>query len=219
MLIISSCYFADDPLYYPEGHCWVRFQGDDVTVGTDSILCWVAGKVASVGFPQNREVQRNHVLVSVEGPRHFDVIRSPFNCKITSINEELVSNPSLINKDPYGKGWLVTVKVDPTESQTQLLQPIEKVRQTFERMIREMGIRCFKEFPDYDMYEIGTECSAVLSRLNDLLSSSAAGTVVHIVSDDPTAEIEIIRWSEQTGNSLVESRSEGNIKHFLVKKC
>src|SRR5579883_2241450 len=57
-----------------------------------------------------------------------------------------------------------------------------------------------------------------LVNLNDLLSRARIGTVVHIVSDDPTSDLEILRWSDQTGNEFLESRKEGNIYHFLVRK-
>jgi len=57
----------------------------------------------------------------------------------------------------------------------------------------ELGVHCFAGFPDYEMYEIGVECSAVLVMLNDFLATSEKGIVVHIVSDDTTADIEMER--------------------------
>ena len=44
------------------------------------------------------------------------------------------------------------------------------------------------------------------------------GEVIHLVSDDPTADIEMLRWSEDKGQSLLETREEGNLFHFIVKK-
>lgn len=84
--------------------------------------------------------------------------------------------------------------------------------------IVEFRARCFKAFPDHEMVEIGTECSAVLVKLNELFSTISDGDVVHLVSDDPTAYVEMVRWTDQTGNSLVEWRSEVNLFHFIVKK-
>src|SRR5215203_828544 len=45
-----------------------------------------------------------------------------------------------------------------------------------------------------------------------------AGEVIHLVSDDPTADLEMLRWSEERGQSLLEMRNEGNLFHFIVKK-
>jgi TusA-related sulfurtransferase len=41
---------------------------------------------------------------------------------------------------------------------------------------------------------------------------------VHVVSDDPFAEIEMVRWSDRSGNELVEAKQEGNLYHFIVEK-
>jgi glycine cleavage system H protein len=84
--------------------------------------------------------------------------------------------------------------------------------------IRELRVRCFKAFPDYEMWEIGVECAGVLVRLNDLMGQSSLNEVVHVVSDDPTADIEMVRWSDETGQQLLESRKEGKLMHFIVRK-
>jgi TusA-related sulfurtransferase len=68
------------------------------------------------------------------------------------------------------------------------------------------------------MFEIGVECAATLTKLDELLLKVPIGDVVHLVSDDITADLEMIRWSEQTGQSLLEIRTEGNLFHFIVKK-
>ena len=69
------------------------------------------------------------------------------------------------------------------------------------------------------MFEIGVECSAVLLKLNELVTTIPVGNVVHLISDDPTAYVEMVRWTEQTDNSLVEWRTEGNLFHFIVRKA
>jgi len=86
------------------------------------------------------------------------------------------------------------------------------------KKIAEFHARCFKAFPDHEMYEIGTECSAVLVRLNELLATIPIGDVVHLVTDDPTSYVEMVRWMDQTGHELVDWRQEGNLFHFIVRK-
>ncbi|MDW0316232.1 MAG: sulfurtransferase TusA family protein, partial [Nitrososphaeraceae archaeon] len=76
----------------------------------------------------------------------------------------------------------------------------------------------FVAFPDHEMFEIGVECSATLAKLDELLKKTPPGEVIHLVSDDPTADIEMLRWSEDKGQSLLETRKEGNLFHFIVKK-
>jgi TusA-related sulfurtransferase len=84
--------------------------------------------------------------------------------------------------------------------------------------IAELKVRCFAEFPDQEMFEIGVECSAVIVKLNDTLAGLPSGTVVHLVSDDPTSDIEVERWKGDTGNDLLDSLREGNLHHFVVRK-
>jgi TusA-related sulfurtransferase len=84
--------------------------------------------------------------------------------------------------------------------------------------IQKLRVRCFAAFPDHEMFEIGVECSATLAKLDELIEKVPAGEVIHLVSDDPTADLEMSRWSEERGQSLLEIKNEGNLLHFIVKK-
>jgi TusA-related sulfurtransferase len=55
--------------------------------------------------------------------------------------------------------------------------------------------------------------------LNELVSKIEKGEVIHIVSDDPTSDIEMIRWSEEKGQELLEIRKEDSLIHFIVRKA
>src|SRR5918999_1632386 len=58
-----------------------------------------------------------------------------------------------------------------------------------------------------------------LAKLNEIIEKIPTGEVIHLVSDDPTADLEMLRWSEERGGqSLLEMRNEGNLFHFIVKK-
>jgi TusA-related sulfurtransferase len=84
--------------------------------------------------------------------------------------------------------------------------------------MEKLHVRCFAAFPDHQMFEIGVECAATLTKLGELISKIPQGEVVHLVSDDLSADFEMIRWSEETGQKLLETRREGNLFHFIVKK-
>ena len=99
-----------------------------------------------------------------------------------------------------------------------LLSRAADVAEALEKKIAKFHARCFKAFPDHEMYEIGTECSAVLVRLNELLTTASVGEVVHLVTDDPTSYVEMVRWTDQTGHEFVDWRQEGNLFHFIVRK-
>ena len=84
--------------------------------------------------------------------------------------------------------------------------------------IQKLRVRCFAAFPDHEMFEIGVECSATLAKLDELIKKISIEEVIHLVSDDSTADLEMLRWSEERGQSLLEMRNEGNLFHFIVKK-
>jgi TusA-related sulfurtransferase len=68
------------------------------------------------------------------------------------------------------------------------------------------------------MYELGTECAATLTKLDELLTKIDIGEIVYLASDDITADLELTRWSKENSQSILEIRKEGPIFHFLVRK-
>jgi SirA-like protein. len=86
------------------------------------------------------------------------------------------------------------------------------------KLIEKLHVRCFSAFPDYEMFEIGVECAATLTKLDELIGKIDVGNIVHVVSDDTSADLEMIRWSEEREQNLLEFRKEGNLYHFIVKK-
>lgn len=187
-------------------------------VGITSLLSWSSGIFSAVTFkPVATEVRRGQVVGSVEGTKHFDVVRSPVSGTISVTNSRLLMEPRLLNKEPYGEGWFAEIEIgNPAELTT--LRSLPDAEPLIAESLRERHVHCFSEFPDHEMFEVGVECSAVLVSLNEFLAKNVEGTIVHIVSDDNTAEVEMRRWSYETGNAVLESRKEGSLYHFIVEK-
>lgn len=217
-LQISGCLFYDDRLYDVENHIWVKKINNHVEIGIDSVMNWMTGQIRSLSISKKGEyLHKGKVFGSLESSRHFDVLRSPISGLVTEVNSAALNDPIIVNRDPYIKGWLLRARPNDF-GELQTLSTAEEAKGRLEELIKFFNIRCFKEFPDIELFEIGVECSATLVKLNELMNNSKAGTVVHIVTDDPTADIEMIRWADQTGNLFLESRAEGNLRHLLVKK-
>ena len=123
-----------------------------------------------------------------------------------------------MNDASYTEGWIVKLKPLNFQEERDLLSRATDAREVFKKKIAEFHARCFKAFPDHEMYEIGTECSGVLVHLNDLLATVPIGDIVHLVTDDPTSYVEMVRWTDQTDHKLVDWRQEGNLFHFIVRK-
>jgi len=216
---IRDCLFAEDVLYDTERGVWVRREGDLAVVGIDTVRAWLSGVFTSVSFKQpGSAIKRGASLGAAEGPRHFDTVRSPLSGTIVEVNGRLRDAPKLLNQDPYGEGWFVKLRASNFREEKKQLKAIGAAKKAIERRVVEMKVRCFAEFPDYEMYEIGSECAGILVKLDELISSKPRGTVIHLVSDDVTSEIELTAWSDRTHQKILESRREDNLFHFIVKK-
>lgn len=217
---IDHCPFPDDLLYDVEHNTWVRpHNGTDVTVGITSILSGLAGKFISARLKQpGLELQRGRSLGTLESLRFVGPIPSPVSGMILETNALVSQGPKMLNDSPYEAGWIVRLRPSSFHVERALLSGAKAASESLQNKIRQLRVRCFKAYPDHEMFEIGVECAAVLVRLNELMATSEKGVVVHVVSDDSTAYVEMERWVDQTKNELVDWRTEGNLFHFIVRK-
>jgi len=106
-----------DDLYYNREHLWVRLQGNRGTLGITDYAQHEMGEILFVDLPEEGStVDKDDVFGTLESSKTVVELHSPVSGEIISINKDLEEEPSLINDDPYGNGWLVQVEVDdPTE--------------------------------------------------------------------------------------------------------
>ena len=154
----------------------------------------------------------------MESTRLVGPIPSPVSGTITATNDAVGVKPKLLNDSPYGEGWIARMRPSNLELERALLSKPRDAEKSLHEKIQQLRVRCFKAYPDYEMFEIGVECAAVLVKLSELMDSLAKGEVVHVVSDDSTAYVEMERWVDQTKNELVDWRTEGNLFHFITRK-
>jgi glycine cleavage system H protein len=220
-LNVDYCEFPDDRYYDVENDVWLQemqteAQGKRAQMGITSILVFVTGKISAVKFRNVAQVERGKSVATIESLRYFGSVNSPIAGKITRFNEDVVNNPGSVSEAPY-ETWLAEYEYVEDRSLARLLHG-EKAKNALLSRIKELRVRCFKLLPDEEMYAIGSECATTLANLNELLEKRPGGYVVHLVTDDPTADIEMVRWSMQTGNELAETRREENLYHFIVRK-
>ena len=217
---IEHCVFPDDILYDLDNLVWARKEADNVLViGITSILSAIAGRISAIQLKDvNTSIKRGKNLGTIESGRYFGAVRAPVAGKIVAVNHELFSNPKLANDSPYGKGWFITLSPTSDFDIMNVMKSLPRDSEEIRALIRTLRVKCYSALPDFEMFEIGIECAATLSKLDDLISGIKSGQIVHLISDDPTADIEMTRWSEQTGQKLIETRKEENLLHFLVQK-
>ena len=216
---IDNCLFPEDLLYDTENLVWISNNKEKtVTLGITTIIGSAAGRLSSIKLkPVGTKLEKGTSCGSLESAKYFGVVRTPISGTIVQVNNSLVDKPKLVNDFPYTEGWLV--KIEPSDIRDlKVLETIENCHDKMSLAIQKLRIRCFAAFPDHEMFEIGVECSATLAKLDELIEKIPGGEVIHLVSDDPTADLEMLRWSEEKGQSLLEMRNEGNLFHFIVKK-
>jgi glycine cleavage system H protein len=220
VLELDHCVFPDELLYDVENNTWLRVgEGITVTIGVTSLLSTIAGKLIRAKLkPIDTMIERGQSLGTLESEKFVGPIPSPVSGTVFASNENVLIRPKTINDSPYDKGWIIQLSPKRLTEERKGLASANDSRVLFAQKIAQLRARCFKAFPDYEMFEIGTECSAVLVRLGDQIKAMPTGEVVHLVSDDPTAYIEMVAWADRMGQSLVDWRKEGNLYHFIVRK-
>jgi glycine cleavage system H protein len=222
-LEVEHCYFPDDVFVDLETDLWTKPLEDDGKstwrVGLTSTLCFLAGWIIKVKQKTDLGKIRFHQsLGTIESARYFGPIRSPFEGRLSRFNSEVLSRPRTVNESPYEIGWICEIYRNGERIPDSLVQA-KQANEAIRQRIQELRVRCFKALPDEELNSIGLECAATLVNLNELLSKKPIGTVVHVVSDDPFGDIEMTRWAIQTRQQLLETRKEGNIFHYIVRKA
>jgi glycine cleavage system H lipoate-binding protein/TusA-related sulfurtransferase len=217
---VEFCEFPDDVLYDLENNVWIRVENTNcISLGITSVYASLAGKLKQIKFkPVGSLLVKEQSVATMESVRYFGTVKTPISGTLIEINLKLLSHPKFANDFPYLQGWFARILPNALEKELSKLHSAANSQETFKSQIRELRIRCFKAYPDYDMWEIGVECAAVLLRLSELMDLCTIGEVIHLVSDDPTADIEMVRWSDQTGQEILETRQEGNLVHFIIRK-
>ena len=108
-------------LFYTEEHEWVLIEGNTATIGITDFAQEQLDELVYVEVDTVGEtLSRNEVFGTVEAVKTTSDLFMPLAGKITEFNSELDEgegdNPTMINQDPYGKGWIVKVELsDPSD--------------------------------------------------------------------------------------------------------
>ena len=220
LMKIDNCIFPEDLLYDIENFVWVDVKATKVvTIGITTLLSSISGRLSTIKLKEvGTEIEKGKGLATIESNKYFGVVRAPLTGRIIEVNEFIRRKPKLVNEFPYSYGWFVKMEPLSIDKYPVNLQPIENCHDKVKSLINDLHIRCFVAYPDYEMYEIGVECAATLTKLDELISKIEIGEIVHLVSDDKTADLEMVRWSQESGQSILETRPEENLLHFIVKK-
>ncbi|MDH3441933.1 MAG: glycine cleavage system protein H [Gammaproteobacteria bacterium] len=118
MPVVRGCNLPDDLLYDVENHIWFQEQGDgNVKLGMTAVATAMAGKlVAYTPKRVGRTVRAGKSCATLESGKWVGPAKSLASGEVMAVNDDLVSNPSIANDDPYSAGWLVILKPDDWDS-------------------------------------------------------------------------------------------------------
>lgn len=124
------------PFAYHPFHAWARIEGDEATLGADDLVQTVLGPLDDVELPEvGARVRQGWPLARlVRGDRRVD-LPSPLSGTVVATNERLDAAPALVNREPFGDGWLARVKGDGIRDERQTLLRGEEARSWFRREV------------------------------------------------------------------------------------
>ena len=109
-------------LKYTKDHEWVSLDGEIATVGITDFAQKELGDIVYVEVETlDQTLDKDEVFGTVEAVKTVSDLFLPVSGEIIEFNEDLESNPESVNSDPYGKGWMVKVKVANSADFDELL--------------------------------------------------------------------------------------------------
>jgi glycine cleavage system H protein len=114
-----------EDLTYTAEHEWARSEPDgSVRLGITDFAQDALGDVVFVSLPDvGAQVSKGQSLGEIESTKSVSEIYAPFDGEVVERNEELDARPDLLNGDPYGEGWVVTIRPSEPDAVNGLLTP------------------------------------------------------------------------------------------------
>lgn len=111
-------------LLYTDTDEWVKIDGDIATIGITDFAQKELKDIVAVDLPEpGRKVKKGEEVAVVDSIKATASIYAPLTGEIVEVNERLLEEPELINKDPYGDGWILKIKIEDQNEATVLLTP------------------------------------------------------------------------------------------------
>jgi glycine cleavage system H protein len=105
-----------DALKYTAEHEWVALDGDVATIGITDYAAEQLGDIVYVDLPSvGSTVGANDVCGEIESTKSVGELYAPLSGEVLEVNGAVDADPSLVNADAFGEGWLIKARVNPAE--------------------------------------------------------------------------------------------------------
>ncbi len=123
-------------LKYTKDHEWARIEGEVVTVG---ITDYAQDKLGDVVFVEiengGTHLKQGDKFGTVESVKSVSDLFTPLSGTVTAVNNGIVEHPELVNKDPYGKAWMIKLSAGSVQNEMGSLMDAD----AYEKYCREAG--------------------------------------------------------------------------------
>jgi glycine cleavage system H protein len=110
-----------DELLYTESHEWIKPEGDNVRVGITDHAQSELTDVVYVELPKmDRQANAKEAIAVIESVKAASDIYAPVKGTVVEVNKALEADPGLINREPYGQGWIFVLKLDNADDLKRL---------------------------------------------------------------------------------------------------
>ena len=109
-------------LLYTEDHEWIKVNGTEATIGITDFAQKELGDIVFVEVETvDESLDKGEAFGTIEAVKTVSDLFMPVSGKVLELNDLLDSEPEIINKDPYGSGWIVKIKMGNTKELNDLL--------------------------------------------------------------------------------------------------
>lgn len=109
-------------LKYTKDHEWIKVEGDIATIGITDFAQSELGDIVFVEIEtEGEELDKEEVFGSVEAVKTVSDLFMPVSGEVIEMNTAIEETPEVVNSDPYGKGWMIKVKMSDTSELDDLL--------------------------------------------------------------------------------------------------
>jgi len=110
-----------DNLKYSKTHEWLRIEGDTAIIGITDYAQGELGDIVFVEVSENIDAEAESPIGTIEAVKTVTDIYAPISGKILETNNIVKDTPEIINKDPYGEGWLAKMSIKDKNEVNNLL--------------------------------------------------------------------------------------------------
>ncbi|HPX07152.1 MAG TPA: glycine cleavage system protein GcvH [Tenuifilaceae bacterium] len=111
-------------LKYTKDHEWIKVEGGEAVIGVTDFAQGQLGDIVFIEIETEGEtLDREEVFGTIEAVKTVSDLFMPVAGEVLTVNPKLAEQPDVVNKDPYGDGWMIRVKITDESQLNDLLSP------------------------------------------------------------------------------------------------